>query len=143
MAGMGGRCGGSKAYGISLAVILFCACDDAVQPGTPVDLDVVAVWTEAADPELETRSYELLAPGSGACGGGTCVDDFGLRASGLIPPDGVFRVTASVRCPVDEPLRLFVRSRTGEDGPATCDVAPVDCSPEPQTLTEWESCGRG
>ena len=132
-----------SALGLSLALVALGACDDAVQPGTPVELDVIAIWTEAADPDLETRSYELLAPGGGACSDGTCVDDFGLRASGPVPPDGLFPVTATVRCPNDEPLRLFVRSRIGEDGPEVCDFAPVACSPEPQTLTEWRSCGGG
>ena len=133
--------GHGRALSIALALVTPIACEDTAQPGTQVELDVIAIWTEAADPDAETSSYELLAPGGGACGDGTCVDDFGLRASGPIPPDGVFPVTATVRCPDDDPLRLFVRSRTGEDGPETCDVTPVACSPEPQTLTEWQGCG--
>ena len=131
----------ANALGLSLALVALGACADAAQPGILVELDVIAIWAEAPDPAIETRSYELLAPGGGACGDGTCVDDFGLRASGSVPSDGVFRVTATVRCPDDAPLRLFVRSLTGEDGPETCDVAPVACSPEPQTLTEWQGCG--
>jgi len=143
IAGKVGRFRGASAGGIALALVLSCSCADTVEPGTFVELDVTAIWTEAADPELETRRYELLAPAGGGCSDGTCWDDFGLRASGPVPPDGLFSVTATVRCPDDEPLRLYLRSRMGEDGPETCDVAPVSCSPDPQTLTEWQSCGGG
>ena len=93
-------------------------------------------------PDSRVSGSLSLCPGRcGDCDGGTCWDDFGWRGEGRIPPDGAFRVTARVRCPDDDPLTLVARSKVGEDGPEICDVAPVACSPEPQTLTEWHGCG--
>jgi hypothetical protein len=124
-------------------VLSLLACEDPAQPGELVELDVTAIWIEAGELEPVSRRWQLIAPARGDCDGGTCGDDFGWRGEGRIPPDGAFRVTARVRCPDDDPLTLIARSKVGEDGPEICDVARIACSPEPQTLTEWQSCGGG
>jgi hypothetical protein len=101
----------------------FGSCVDGGEPDPVVaTLDVSASWNQVADE---------AAQGSWKLSGGWPITDYD---TGLIPPDGNFRIETRLTCPVAYDgslleLGVWARSASGVRG-----IASVECTSEPQQI---------